>query len=187
MNRDGLTTMLTQLEAGTLGWERALALVSKPTTAWQVADYKLRGANREADRCVVRATTAGPFLIQSRDRCIAFKKLLRAVMMEFHTKLLPQVARRVTLAAMTARLGPGEPRLACPACRSVSIRRRKTGSQTYRCLQCARGRHLTPTFSAPTAVRYYAPHRTTNRCQALAHVRRKMLAAAMKAALGQEH
>lgn len=186
MNRDGLTTMLAQLEAGTLGWEQALALASKPTTAWQVADYKQRGANRKADRCVVCATTAGPFLIQPRGRCIAFKKLFHAVMMEFHAKLLPRVAGEVTLAAMTDRLGPGEPRLACPACGSVSIQRCKTGAQMYRCLGCARGPNPTPTFSAPTAMRYYAPHRTTSRCQALAHVRRKMLAAAMEAALGQE-
>ena len=183
MHVELITSLLAQLEAGSITWEQALTQVTALPTAWTTAEWKQQREALIGDTCAVCATTDGPFVLQHLVHCDTYKELCQQVKAEFRNRLWPEVAQRVTDEEVAAHLGPGEKRQACPTCGSLTIRERKTMYPPYICQKCEKYRHPTPWFETPVQVRYYQKQKTTDRAEALATAREYLTSVAMLAEL----
>lgn len=135
---------------------------------WQTAEWKQRRDALIGDHCAVCATEDGPFVLQHLVPTLPFKLVCEQVKAEFRARLLPLVAQRLTLEEVAAHVGPGEKRLSCPNCGSLSIRERVRLFPPSVCQKCEKYRYPMPWFETPVPVRYYEKQKTTGRAEALA-------------------
>lgn len=164
MNVAEISAILEQLEAGVITWEQALVQVTALPNAWQTKEWKQRREALIGTACAVCETTEGPFVLQHLMHCDSFKELCQTVKEEFRQQLRPTVLDKVTTADVAAHIGPGEKRLACPTCGSISLRERKTMYPPYLCQFKGCPQPLT---DKPVSVRYYLKQKTTDRLEAM--------------------
>lgn len=183
MNIDTITSLLNDLEAGAITWEQALKAVTVLPKAWQTPEWKQRRDALIGSSCAVCFKQDGPFVLQHLVPTLPFKLVCEQVKAEFRARLRPVVEQQVTPEVVAAHVGPGEKRLACPTCGSLTIRERKTMYPPYICQKCEKYRHPTPWFEAPVTVRYYEKQKTTDRAEALATARPFLVSVATAAEL----
>lgn len=183
MNIDTIVALLSDLEAGEITWEQALTKVIALPKVWQTPEWKQRRDELIGDSCAVCATQDGPFVLQHLVPTLPFKRVCEVVKAEFRVQLLPLVEQQVTREAVALHVGPGDERLACPTCGSLTIRERKTMYPPYICQKCEKYRHPTPWFESPITVRYYEKQKTTDLAEALATARPFLVSVAVTAEL----
>lgn len=179
MHIDQITTLLSDLEAGSITWEQALTQVTALPTAWHTTEWKRQREALIGNACAVCATTEGPFVLQHLTHCPPFKQVCQTVKEKLRQQLLPQIVAQVTPAEVEAHVGSGDERPACPTCASVAIRERKTMQPRFLCTRGEKGWHAMAGFEAPVTVHYYTKQKTTDRASALVIAREFLVSMAL--------